>query len=234
MRISKPYLWMAALTALAFGNTACQTAQRSATLLPSGAATAPLLTQATSPAPVSEVKPAAPAPPAQTVAKPDPAAALIAQVEKEYQNGQDDYKAGHLDAAKDSFDRAFNLLLGSPLDVRSDQRLEQEFDRVLDGVNGLELQALQQGDGFSEQKSEPAPIDEANDTTVPVDPSVRAKAEAEIRATHSDLPLMMTDQVASYISHFSRPGTQRPLSRHDPPSPERGRRSSGLDLPRPG
>ncbi len=82
---------------------------------------------------------------------------MIAQVEKEYQIGQDNYKAGHLEAAKENFDRAFNLLLGSSLDVRADQRLQQEFDRVLDGVNGLELQALQEGDGFTEQKSEPAP-----------------------------------------------------------------------------
>ena len=128
------------------------------------------------------------------------------QVEKEYQIGQDNYKAGHLEAAKENFDRAFNLLLGSSLDVRADQRLQQEFDRVLDGVNGLELQALQEGDGFTEQKSEPAPIDEANEVTYPVDPNLKAKAEAEIKDTHSDLPLMMTDPVAGYISYFSTRG----------------------------
>ena len=49
--------------------------------------------------------------------KTDAAADLIAQVEKEYQAGQANYQAGHLDAAKDNFDRAFNLLLESPLDV---------------------------------------------------------------------------------------------------------------------
>ena len=92
------------------------------------------------------------------------------------------------------------------LDVRSDERLEKEFDRVLDGVNGLELQALQEGDGFTEQKSEPAPIDEANEVTLPVDPNVKAQAEAEIKDTHSDLPLMMTDPVAGYISYFSNRG----------------------------
>ena len=131
---------------------------------------------------------------------------MIAQVENEYQVGQDNYKAGHLEAAKENFDRAFNLLLGSSLDLRSDERLEQEFDRVLDGINGSELQALQEGDGFTEQKSEPAPIDEANEVTFPVDPNLKAKAEAEVKATHSDLPLMMTDPVAGYISYFSTRG----------------------------
>jgi membrane-bound lytic murein transglycosylase D len=139
-------------------------------------------------------------------AKTDPVVDLIAQVEKEYQTGEDNYRAGHLEAAKQDFDRAFNLLLESPVEIRSDERLQTEFDRLLDGVNGLELEALQQGDGFTEQKSEPAPIDEANEVTYPVDPSIKSKAEAEVRETHSDLPLMMTDPVASYINYFSTRG----------------------------
>ena len=134
-------------------------------------------------------------------------------MEKEYKLGEENYKAGHLEAAKENFDRGFNLLLSSSLDVRTDERLQQEFDRILDGVNGLELQALQEGDGFAQQKSEPAPIDEANEvTTYPVDPNLKAKAEAEVAATHSDLPLMMTDPVAGYISYFSSRG--RPTLEH--------------------
>jgi membrane-bound lytic murein transglycosylase D len=144
--------------------------------------------------------------PRQPEVKTDPAADLITQVEKEYQAGQANYQAGHMEAAKANFDRAFNLLLESPLDVGSDERLQKEFDRLLDGVNGLEMQALQQGDGFTEQKSEPAPIDEANEVTYPVDPNIKAKGEAEVKATHSDLPLMMTDPVAGYINYFSTRG----------------------------
>ncbi len=56
------------------------------------------------------------------------------------------------------------------------------------------------------QKSEPAPIDETNDITLSTDAKVKAKAQAEIKSTHSDLPLMMTDQVAGYISYFSNRG----------------------------
>src|SRR5208337_328775 len=207
MRIRKLYLLIAAGIALILGGTACQTAQRPAALLPARGSAAPSL----SAIPAPTVQPDAAAKPvlvaqSQSQLKPDPVAALIAQVDKEYQAGQDSYKSGHLEAAKENFDRAFNLLLGSSLDVRSDERLQQEFDRVLDGVNGLELQALQEGDGFTEQKSEPAPIDEANEATLPVDPNVKAKAEAEVAATHSDLPLMMTDPVAGYISYFSGHG----------------------------
>jgi len=195
------------VVALVLGSIACQTAQRPAALLPSGKSSAPTLSATPAPAPQSDAD-------AKTVAaaqsqnevQPDSVAELIAQVEKEYQIGQDNYRAGHLEAAKENFDRAFNLLLGSSLDVRSDERLQQEFDRVLDGINGLELQALQEGDGFAQQKSEPAPIDEANEVTFPVDQNLKAKAEAEVKATHSDLPLMMTDPVVGYISYFSTRG----------------------------
>jgi len=191
---------------LLLGAGACQKAQRPTASLPTQA-TAPEIKAdaAPAPGPVQEAQAADPAP-SQPEVKPDPAVELISQVEKEYQAGQDEYQAGHLEAAKQNFDKAFNLLLSGPLDVRSDDRLQKEFDRVLEGVSGFELQGLQQGDGFSEQKSEPAPIDEANEVTYPVDPNIRAKAEAEVKATHSDLPLMMTDPVASYISYFSNRG----------------------------
>src|SRR5947208_2792947 len=48
--------------------------------------------------------------------------------------------------------------------------------------------------------SERAPIDGGiAATNYPVDPILKAKAAAEIKATHTHLPLMMTDQVAGYI-----------------------------------
>ncbi len=211
MRIQKLYFLIAAVAVLASGN-ACQTAQRPAALVPSVKSSAPPLNANSTTAQSNAQAKAAPAPQTESEAKPDPVAELIAQVEKEYKLGEENYKAGHLEAAKENFDRGFNLLLSSSLDVRTDERLQQEFDRVLDGVNGLEVQALQEGDGFAQQKSEPAPIDEANEVTYPVDPNLKAKAEAEVAATHSDMPLMMTDPVAGYISYFSSRG--RPTLEH--------------------
>ncbi len=135
--------------------------------------------------------------------------ALIARVEKEYQAGLESYHAGKADEAKDSFDNALNDLLGSNFDVRSDQRLEKEFDRVVQGVNELypagtsaEADASQE----PQQKSEPAPIDETNGIAPAADAKVKAKAQAEIKNTRSDLPLMMNDQVAGYIAYFSGRG----------------------------
>jgi len=208
MRIGQLKLATVTAVAAVLGSIGCQTAQRPAALLPSKQASAPPLTASTTaPAPPTvDVKPTSVVPAQNPEPKPDPVVDLITRVEKEYQSGQDNYKAGHLEAAKQNFDQAFNLLLESPLEIRSDERLQREFDRLLDGVNSLELEALQQGDGFTEQKSEPAPIDEANEVTYPVDPGIKAKAEAEVKETHSDLPLMLTDPVASYINYFSTRG----------------------------
>ncbi len=140
------------------------------------------------------------------VAPADQVQNLIARVEKEYQAGQANYHAGHLDAARENFDHAFNLMVESNLDIRNNQQLQDEFDKLVERVHDLEAIALEQGDGFTAQNAEPAPIDEANAVTFPVDPNVKAKAEAEIRHTQSDLPLMMTDQVASYVNYFSTHG----------------------------
>ncbi len=204
---------------------ACQSAQKPSSFMPPAQAQAPAVIAASRP-PAHQQKPTAAA--AEPQSKPqvpqalevDPIGDLIARVEKEYQAGQDNYRAGHLEAAKQNFDAAFNQLLGSGFDLSSDlqssdhpssdrpsdDRLQRELDRILDGINTLELAALQQGDGFAEQKSEPAPIDEANELTPTVDQNVKAKAEAELKSTHSDLPLAMTDQVAGYINYFSSRG----------------------------
>ena len=132
---------------------------------------------------------------------------LLAQVEREYQAGLSNQSLGHHDAAKVNFDRAFHLLISSKFNVHSDTRLEQECNRILESLHSLEAApAVAEAYPAAEQQSEPAPIDEANEVTFPVDPNIKAKAEAEIRATQSDLPLMMTDQVASYINYFSSRG----------------------------
>jgi len=202
----------APLAATLAATLACQSAQKSSAFMPPAQAQAPSLIAASSPPDPHQQKTAASAaapkskPPVPQALEVDPVADLIARVEKEYQSGQDNYRDGHLEAAKQNFDSAFNQLLGSGFDLRSDDRLEPELDRILDGINGLELAALQQGDGFAEQKSEPAPIDEANELTPAVDQNVKAKAEAEIKSTRSGLPLVMTDQVAGYINYYSNRG----------------------------
>src|ERR1043166_706412 len=135
--------------------------------------------------------------------KPDPVPEMIAQGEKALADGQADYKAGHLDAAKQDFNHAVDILMEGPVEIKSDDRLQQEFDKITEEINKLEIVAFKEGDGFAEQQPEPAPIDEANTANIPVDPNVKAKAEADLQHIQSDLPLIMNDYVAGFISYFS-------------------------------
>ena len=143
-----------------------------------------------------------------TAPAPDVIGDLIAKAEKEYQAGLTNYHAGKTDEAKQNFDNALNALLGSNYDVRSDERLGKEFERIVQGVNDLYPGGTAEADASQEpqQKSEPAPIDETNGIAPSADARTKAKAEADVKNTHSDLPLMMTDQVAGYISYFSNRG----------------------------
>jgi membrane-bound lytic murein transglycosylase D len=136
----------------------------------------------------------------------DPVPGIIAEAEKAYNAGQADYKAGHLDAAKQDFNRAVDILMQGPVDIKQDERLQQEFDKITEEINKLEMVAFKEGDGFTEQQSVPAPIDEANQVEPAADPSLTAKAEANLKNIRSDLPLMINDYVAGYINYFSTRG----------------------------
>jgi membrane-bound lytic murein transglycosylase D len=198
MTLRKPYLLLPVLGCVVLGLSSCETTEsKRNTATPAPAATAPTLTASAAPGPPAK-------PQEKASPKADPVEALIAQAEKEYKAGQENYSAGHLDAAKQNFDRAVTLLLEGPVPVSSDRRLQREFEKIVEGVHGLELLALKEGDGFNEQKAEPAPIDEASEVTFPVDPNFANRATVDVKAAHSDLPLVMNDIVASYVNFFSR------------------------------
>ncbi len=146
--------------------------------------------------------------PTPVVQASDEIAQLIARAEMEYQTGVANYHAGRQDEARQNFDDALNALLSSKYDVRSDDRLGKEFERIVQGVNDLYPGGTAEADASPEQqqKSEPAPIDVTNGITPSADARTKAKAEADIKNTRSDLPLMMTDQVAGFIAYFSNRG----------------------------
>src|SRR5208337_3468328 len=80
--------------------------------------------------------------------------------------------------------------------------LQEEFDRIVDAVNALEMESLKQGNGFV-PKEEETPSDVAENVTFEVDPNIVAKARADLATTNSDLPLVVNDYVAVYINFFA-------------------------------
>jgi membrane-bound lytic murein transglycosylase D len=231
MRFTNLYVRTAVLASLILAASACQTAKKPVSLLPPTTAPALKPTPPPAPTPVQAKsssattavvqaqdapaqKPASPeAAPTTPATTSDPVGDLVARAEKEYQTGMANYQAGKSDEAKQNFDNALNALLSSNLDIRADNRLEKEFERVVQGVNQLYPGGTadsEQQSQEAQQKSEPAPIDLTNDATNGITPAadagVAAKAQAEMKHTRSDLPLMMTDQVAGYITYFSGRG----------------------------
>ena len=135
---------------------------------------------------------------------------IVSEVEHAYQGGMQHYSAGDVASAKADFDHAVDIMLTSGIDLKAGTALGAEFEHIVDAVNTLELDSLKQGNGFAPpQKDDQAPVDVANDVTFPVDPNIKATAEAELKTTQSDLPLVINDAVASYINFFSNTSAGR-------------------------
>ena len=108
----------------------------------------PQVTAPALPGPPQTSQTAAPALPPPPTREQQRVNLLIEQVEQAYAYGTADYRKGNLAEAKVEFDRAVDLMLTSGIDIRGDSRLQEEFDRIVDGVNALEMEALKQGNGF--------------------------------------------------------------------------------------
>ena len=127
---------------------------------------------------------------------------LIAQVEAKFAAGEQNYKAGRLDAARRNFDEAVDALLQSGYDLNTDARLGALFEKIVDAVYGYELRAFRGGEGVNEVPAVPAPIEEVAEMTFPVDPRLKGEAEKSLASLKHDLPLTVNDTVASFLNFF--------------------------------
>ncbi len=98
------------------------------------------------------------------------------------------------------------ILLESPYGARTDARLREHFDRLVDRINAYEVSALAQGDGFAEKKSEPASIDEILKIATFPKPTPAASTEdtvrADLAATEHDVPIPQNERVLAYVELF--------------------------------
>jgi membrane-bound lytic murein transglycosylase D len=136
---------------------------------------------------------------------PDGRTLLMAKVQEKFASGEQNFKAGHLDAARRDFNDAVDWMLESGYDPNGDPRLSELFRHVVDSVYTYELQALRAGDGFQETPAVPAPIDEVAEMTFPVDPRLKDRAEQAAKTTSHDLPLTVNDEVLSFLNFFQTP-----------------------------
>ena len=158
---------------------------------------------APAPAPASTAAAQAPAPLPPPV---DPITKLIESSQQHFLAGERELKMGHLERARAEFDRAVDILLESPYGARSEPRLREHFDRLVDRINAHEVTALAQGDGFSEKKYEPASIDELLKIATFPKPAADAETEKAVKddlaATEHDVPIPQNDRVLAYVELF--------------------------------
>lgn len=152
---------------------------------------------------------AAPVPDVAPV-KPNGIDALVAQSTAAFDAGEVDFRAGHLDKARDEFDQSLDMLLSSGFDVDNEPRLNDLYHKIVESVHSDELQAFRQGDGFAgQEESTPAPIDEIAEGAIPqpstFDPNLLKSLQGEVNSEEHDVPLTVNEHVASYLNYFQTP-----------------------------
>jgi membrane-bound lytic murein transglycosylase D len=158
----------------------------------------------TPPPTVAEAPHAPPPAPAAPVSV-DPVDALIAESTRRFDAGQREVQAGHLEAARLEFNRALEPLMQWSGGPRSEPRLRAHYDRLVERISAVEILALAEGDGFTEQRSEPAAIDallDAPETTVAT-PETARNVESDLERTMYDIPIPLNDRVLAYVELFS-------------------------------
>ena len=137
---------------------------------------------------------------------PDPIAAIIVRVESAFAAGERELAAGRLVAARQQFDAAVDAMLALPDGARANPRLAAQFEQLLDRVSALDVQALREGDGFTETRSEPAAIDELlNEATFEPPKPAATTAETvmlDLERTQFDLDIPASEKVLSYVELF--------------------------------
>jgi membrane-bound lytic murein transglycosylase D len=160
-------------------------------------------------APPAQIAPVPETGPVQTLPVPveDPVLTLISTSERAFKAGQTELQQGHFEAAKQEFNRSVNVLLESPYGARTEPRIREHFDRLVDRISTYEIRALADGDGFTEAKSEPASIDELltlSSTFGTPDPTAELKntVQFDLENAEHDIPIPLNRRVLAYIELF--------------------------------
>ncbi len=165
--------------------------------------------QVTSAAPKQTLTASAPvltaAPPSPQLAT-DPVVDLIALSNSHFEAGQSELQLGHLDSARAEFNKAVDVLLESPWGARSEARIREHYDRLVERISATELTSLAQGDGFTEKKYEPASIDDllalSTSQSIP-SPETKQAVATDLESNNYDITIPLNARVLSFVELFT-------------------------------
>jgi membrane-bound lytic murein transglycosylase D len=138
----------------------------------------------------------------------DPTSRLITSADAYLASGVSQSKAGHLNRAREDFDRALDVYLNAPGGAMSNPQLARAYKTTLETIQLHEFEALAAGDGFTETLPEPASIDEVADLPVggiPASEETRRTAEDALRGEKNDLEIRLNDSVLAAIDLYQGP-----------------------------
>jgi membrane-bound lytic murein transglycosylase D len=131
------------------------------------------------------------------------AEAVLQRAERHFHAGRLQYLAGRTEAARLEFDRAIEALLSAPERARHRREWEHRVRQLVDAIHEYDISGLGAGVSPEESGFDRPPLEDVPELTFPVDPAQRDKVLEQIRATVSQLPLEVNDEVLRYIQYFS-------------------------------
>jgi membrane-bound lytic murein transglycosylase D len=166
----------------------------------------PLATSATPP-PAAAVPPAPVVTPIPVVRVEDPVVTLIAESDRHFKAGQKELAAGHVESARQEFDDALNVLITSQYGGRTEPRIREQFDHLVDRISTYEVKALAEGDGFTEKTYDPASIDELLAVSATLiqegdTAGLQATLKSDLQSGDHDIPIPLNQRVLSFIELF--------------------------------
>lgn len=188
-----PRAWLAPLTVVLVAAGCGTGVHRMTSQAPSAAVPSLTLT----PLPVARLDP----PPPQV----DPIEGFLRASDEHFRNGEAELAQGHVQSARKEFDAALAVLMESPYGGRTEPRIREHFDRLVDRISAYEIRALADGDGFTEQQYEPASIDELlamSATAAPLPATPLTLQALQLDTVVHDVPIPRNPRVLAFIELF--------------------------------
>ena len=133
--------------------------------------------------------------------------AIEQRADQAFQRGKNYYQSDDIPNARREFNSAVDLMLeASDQDPLNRVDYEKHLDEMVDAIHRFDLAGMGASVDIEDVRFEKAPLEDILQMTFPVDPRLKDKVREQVAATVSQLPLVVTDPVLSYINYFSNRG----------------------------
>lgn len=127
----------------------------------------------------------------------------VHECEQHFQTGKSLLADQRVNEARHEFDLAVDALMDLPENLPDRAVLERRAEEFIREIHKYDLESLGAGESPEGLIFTQSPLDGILDLTFPVDPKLKDKVLESVRASSSELPLVVNDAVLSYINYFS-------------------------------